>query len=283
MEETLNQVRQDLARAGYARTTRDTYLKTIEQFFRSSDGVEVERLGRDDVRRFVGDLETKGRSASWMKMHLSALAFLFRKTLGRPNEVSFLSFPRQRSPLPTVLSQDEVERLLRALHVRRYQAIAMVLYGTGVRIEEALALKVSDIDSGRGVIHVRKGKGSKAREVRLTPALHAWLRRYWAREQPPLPYLFSSRRAGKPPTQDSVRAALAQAADEAGITKHVTPHVLRHTYATHLLEAGVDIRVLQALLGHAQTQTTARYARVSTKLIEKIPSPLELLPSFGPR
>ena len=280
MEETLNRMRQDLARKGYARTTRESYLRTAERFLR---GMGLREPGRDDLRRFVRELEAQGKSSSWLKMHLAALVFLFRKTLGRPNEVSFISFPRQRSPLPTVLSQDEVERLFGAIEVRRYRAIAVVLYGTGLRISEALALRIDDIDGGRGVMHVRNGKGGKARTVRLTPSLLEWLRQYWARERPPAPFLFSSRQTGNPPNRQTVRAALAQAAQEAGIKKHVTPHVLRHCYATHLLEAGVDVHVLQTLLGHSQVQTTARYARVSTKIIEKTPSPVDLLPSFAPR
>jgi site-specific recombinase XerD len=280
VEETLNRMRQDLARKGYARTTQEGYRKTAERFLR---GVGPREPDREDLRRFVQELEAQGKSASWMKMQLSGLVFLFRKTLGRPNEVSFISFPRQRSPLPTVLSQEEVERLFAAIEVRRYRAVAVVLYGTGLRISEALALRIDDIDGGRGVMHVRKGKGGKARTVRLTPSLLEWLRQYWARDRPPAPFLFSSRRTGKPPTKQTVREALAQAGQEAGIKKRVTPHVLRHCYATHLLEAGVDVHVLQTLLGHSQVQTTARYARVSTKIIEKTPSPVDLLPSFSPR
>jgi integrase/recombinase XerD len=282
MESTLNQMRQDLARAEYAETTRKAYLRTAKRFLEEG-GRSAEELGRDDVRRFIVKLESEGKSASWMKMKLAALVYLFAKTLGRPNDVSFISFPRQYSPLPQVLSQDEVDRLLRALHHRSYQAIAMVLYGTGVRLDEALSLEVGDIDGGRGVIRVRHGKGNKAREVKLTPALLGWLRRYWAAERPARPYLFCSRRTGRPPTQETVRAALAQAADEAGVPKRVTPHMLRHSYATHLLDAGVDVRVIQALLGHSRLDTTMRYTRVSTKRIDKTPSPLDLLPSFGPR
>jgi site-specific recombinase XerD len=279
MESTLNQMRQDLARAEYSDSTRKQYLRTAKRFLEEG-GRSVEELGRDDVRRFIAALESQGKSASWMKMHLAALVYLFAKTLGRPNEVSFIAFPRQYSPLPEVLSQDEVDRLLRALRHRSYQAITMVLYGTGMRLDEALSLEVGDIDGARGIIRVHHGKGNKAREVKLTPVLLDWLRRYWVKERPARPYLFSSRRTGRPPTPDTVRAALAQAADEAGIRKHVTPHVLRHSYATHLLDAGVDVRVIQALLGHSSLQTTMRYTRVSTKRFEKTPSPLDLLPSF---
>jgi integrase len=232
MESVIDRMRQDLTRAGYAKSTQGHYIRTATAFI---DGVDrpVEALGQDDVRQFIGKLEAKGKSASWMKMHLAALVFLFSKTLGRPNEVSFISFPRQHSPLPTVLSVDEVGVLLEALHHRIYRGIALVLYGTGVRIEEALSLEVGDIDARRGVIHVRHGKGDKARAVKLTPTLLEWLRRYWAQERPAKPYLFASRRTGRPPTQDTVRAALAQAADEAKLTKRVTP-VNGHPKLTHL-------------------------------------------------
>jgi site-specific recombinase XerD len=278
MESTLNQMRQDLARKDYAQKTQQGYLKTARAFLSMFADSDVSELGRNEVRAFVAQLEGQGRSASWVRMELSGLAFLFRRTLGRPNEVSFLVFPHQRSPLPTVLSREEVERVLRAMHVRRYAAVALVLYGTGVRIEEALALKVNDIDGARGVIHVRKGKGRKPRMVRLTPELLAWLRGYWKRERPPLPYLFASKRTGRPPTKDAVRAALAHAAEEAGVRKRVIPHVLRHSYATHMLESGVDLRVLQSLLGHSSPKTTARYTRVTTRIIEQLPSPVDLLP-----
>lgn len=282
MDTTLERMRQDLARTAYAESTQGTYLQTAKAFLCFA-ARPVAEIGREELRAFVTELESKGKSASWMKMRLSGLLFLFRKTLGRPEEVSFISFPRQRSALPTVLSQAEVERLFKALQRGRYKAIAMVLYGTGVRVSEAIAIEVGDIDGERGVLRIRRGKGGKARDVKLTKALLEYLRRYWARERPPKPYLFASRRTGKPPQGDTVREALAQAAEEAGITKKVTPHVLRHSYATHLLEAGVDVRVLQALLGHSRIETTARYARVSTKLIEDTPSPIDLLPSFRSR
>lgn len=277
MENVLDQMRQDLARAAYAESTQIAYVQTCRLFldeFRRP----VEELGREEVRAFIAKLEARGRSASWMKMKLAALVYLFSKTLGRPNEVSFISFPRQHSPLPTVLCPSEVERVFNAIHVRIYLAVARVLYGTGVRLKEALSLEVHDIDGGRGVIRVRHGKGNKPREVKLTQPLLEWLRTYWSQERPARPYLFASRRTGRPPRQNTVRAALARAGVEAGITKRVTPHILRHSYATHMLDAGVDIRVIQALLGHARIDTTARYTRVSTQRIEGAPSPVDLLP-----
>jgi site-specific recombinase XerD len=211
-------------------------------------------------------------------MHLAALVFLYEKTLGVADRVSFITFPKQHSPLPEVLSLDEVNATLRMIQRPVYQAIAMVAYGAGLRISEALALEVTDIDGERGVLRVRHGKGDKAREAKLSPTLYQWLRAYWQRERPPLPYLFASKRTGKPPRQETVRRALAQAGKMGFVRKRVRPHVLRHSFATHLLEQGTDVRVVGALLGHASLSTTARYARVTEKLVRETPSPIDLLP-----
>jgi site-specific recombinase XerD len=280
MEQSLEQMKQDLAFAAYSESTQKDYVRTARRLVEHV-GLPVEQIHREELREYVKHLTEQGRSASWLKMKLAAIVFLFARTLGRPTEVSFIKFPRQHSPLPTVLSQQEVDALLSALRQPLYRAIAMVLYGTGLRIDEALSLEVKDIDGQRGVLRVRHGKGDRAREVKLSPGLYQWLRGYWDRERPALPHLFASRRTGRPPTQDAVRAALAAAAEEAGITKPVRPHVLRHSYATHLLDAGTDVRVIQALLGHRSLSTTMRYTRVSTALVQKAPSPLDLLPSRG--
>jgi integrase/recombinase XerD len=280
VDKTIEQMAQDLAHAEYAKTTREKYVKTA-QWLSKYFGRPVAELERDDLRTFVEHLRGHERSASWLKMHLAAMVFLFARTLGRSAEVSFVVWPKQHSPLPPVLSQAEVAAFLGALRHPVYLAIATVLYGTGLRIEEALALKVTDIDGARGVLRVLHGKGDRAREVKLSPALYQWLRRYWKKERPPLPYLFASRRTGRRPSQDTVRHAFALAGEQAGITKPVKPHVLRHSYATHLLDAGTDVRVIQVLLGHESVQTTMRYTRVSTALLQKAPSPLELLPSGG--
>jgi integrase/recombinase XerD len=280
MDKCIKQMEQDLAFAKYAETTQADYLKTANALLAYFDRPAKE-ITRDDLRTYVEQLHAQGRSVSWLKMKLAALVFLFAKTLGRPTDVSFIKFPKQHSPLPTVLSQQEVDALLQALRRPLYQAIAMVLYGTGLRIDEALSLEVGDIDGQRGVLRVRHGKGDRARDVKLSSGLYQWLRSYWDRERPPLPYLFSSLRTKRPPTQDAVRTALAAAAEEAGIKKPVRPHVLRHSFATHLLDAGTDVRVIQSLLGHKSLHTTMRYTRVSTALVQKTPSPLDLLPSRG--
>ena len=277
MDESITQFGQDLALAGYAKATRSAYTRTAEhlaaRFCRP-----LASLTREDLRTYVEELGARGKSTSWVTTQLCALRFLYRKTLGQPERVSFVSFPRRHRPLPTVLSLDEVGALIRAVRVARYQALVMVLYGAGLRIAEALSLEVTDIDAARGVLRVRHGKGNKAREAKLSPTLYTWLRQYWGRERPPLPYLFASRKTGKPPQAETIRKALAHAAKTAWISKHVTPHVLRHSFATHLLEHGTDVRVVGALLGHASLQSTAHYARVTEKLVRQTPSPLDLLP-----
>jgi integrase/recombinase XerD len=280
MDKSIEQMGQDLAHGRYSESTQGQYIRSAKELG-AYFGRPVAELGRDDLRAYVGHLWARGMSASWLKMKLGAIVFLYAKTLGRPADVSFVVWPRQYSPLPMVLSLDEMAVFLGALQHPLYRAIAMVLYGAGLRIDEALSLEVKDIDGERGVIRVRHGKGDRAREARLSPSLLEYLRGFWVMAHPPRPYLFVSRLTGRPPMQDSVRRAFALAAEQAGITKRVTPHVLRHSYATTLLEQGTDIRVIQALLGHRSLQTTMRYTRVTTALVQKVPSPIDLLPSRG--
>ncbi len=217
-----------------------------------------------------------------LRKKVCALFFLYKRTLGTPEQVSFLSLPKRSSKLPEVLTEREVHQLLQKIKVLRYQAIAMVLYGAGLRIEEALQLQVSDIDGERGVIRVRRGKGDKPREAKLSPVLYRWLREYWSLTQPPGSYLFASPRTGKLPSKQTVNKALKKAAEEAWIKKPVHAHILRHSFGTHLLEHGVDIYVVSALLGHASLSSARRYARVTRKIIRDVPSPVDLLPQGRP-
>jgi site-specific recombinase XerD len=277
MDKCIEQLGQDLARSKYAKTTQGRYVRTAKEL-REHCGKPLAELTRDDLRSYVDAISGGALSPFQQSDRLCAVLFLFRRTLGRPEQVSFIKLPRRHSPLPSVLSLDEVNALLRALRHPRNQALAMVLYGTGLRIREAIALEVSDIDGSRGVIRVRHGKGDKAREAKLSDSLYEWLRRYWAHQRPPLPYLFASPKTGKLPRPATIRKALARAAKEAWIKKRVTPHVLRHSFATHLLDEGTDVHVVRELLGHASIATTARYARVTQKRVRETPSPLDLLP-----
>jgi integrase/recombinase XerD len=277
MDKSIERLGQDLARANYAETTRKAYVQAAEELAKRC-GKPLSELTREDLRAYVDSLQGGNMSPFQQARRLSAVLFLFRRTLGRAELVSFIKLPRRHSPLPSVLSLDEVHALLRALRHRRYQAIAMVMYGAGLRISEALALEVRDIDGARGVLQVRHGKGNKAREAKLSPTLYAWLRQYWAHERPPLPHLFASPKTGKLPLLTTVRKAIARAAKEAWIQKRVTPHTLRHSFATHLLDEGTDVHVVRELLGHTSLSSTARYARVTQKRVRETPSPLDLLP-----
>lgn len=275
MSNEVENMARDLALRGYAKKTQQHYLKAVRAL-QSRFGRPLAELSREELREYVEELGRTIKAPS-LRHELCGLLFLYRRSLGRPELVSFISLPKKYSPLPEVLSVAEVNQLLNAITNPRYQAIAMVLYGAGLRVSEALALEVRDIDGARGVLRVRHGKGNKAREVMLSPELYQWLRQYWARHQPPQPYLFASK-AGKLPQASTIRDAFAEAAQAAFIKKRVTPHILRHSFATHLLEQGTDVHVVGALLGHASLKSTTRYARVTRKVVRRTPSPLDLLP-----
>ena len=171
MDKSIEQMGQDLAFGEYSKSTREQYLRSAKELG-AHFGRPVTELARDDLRAYVELLRGRGRSASWLKMKLGGIVFLYEKTLGRPQDVSFVVWPKQHSPLPTVLSQQEVAAVIEALERPVYRAIAMVLYGAGLRIDEALSLEVGDIDGARGVLRVRHGKGDRARDARLSPGLH---------------------------------------------------------------------------------------------------------------
>jgi len=268
---------QDLTLGGYRPETIRQYINSIAAFARFH-GRSPEHLRHDDVRRWAEHLGQQSLSTQRLRQHFAALKFLFRKTLGRPAEVAFLSCRQQPSRPPTVLSPEEVARLLGGFEAHKYRVFFTLVYATGLRIGEACPLETRDIDAARQVIQVREGKGGKARLVQLPePLLHA-LREYWKVERPPAPYLFTTR-TGRPLSEDVARRALRLAAARAGLSKRVTPHVLRHSYATHLLEGGADLRVIQVLLGHTDVRTTTRYLQVSAGVVAQTTSPLERLPS----
>lgn len=272
------QMIQDMTLRGLQPKTQDIYLQCISMlaaYFRRPP----DTLTQSDLRAWVRHLLDRGLSSQRLRQHFAAMKMLYGKTLARPHDVAFVSWPRDPDKLPDVLSVDEVEALLAALSKPIYRVFCTLLYATGLRLGEALALETGDIQRERGVICVRKGKGAKQRLVMLSPRLYAVLRAYWAQERPPAPYLFSSKETGRPISRDAVRKAMRQAARAAGIEqRRITPHLLRHSFATHLLENGTDLRTIQVLLGHSNIITTVRYARVSTGLIAQAQSPLDRLP-----
>lgn len=263
----------DLALRNYARGTREQYLRRAELLIEHF-GCSPLRLTEEQIREYVlGLLEEK--SPASVKMDIASIKFLFEVTLGRPKVVAKIPWPKVPHGLPDILSFEEVRALLEALQTLRYRAIAMTAYGAGLRIEEACALWTTDIDAQRGTIHVRHGKRSRDRYVMLPKLLYTTLRAYWATYRPEPPVMFPGDRPGTCIAANTVRKAIHEAVVAAGITKRVTPHSLRHSFATHLLEDGTDLRTIQELLGHASIRTTARYTHVSTAHIAKTRSPLD--------
>jgi site-specific recombinase XerD len=223
------------------------------------------------------------KHASWSRYNLArcALQFLYRTTLGRDEHFAKLPCARDRRRLPTVLSTEELRRLFEVVaHHPRHKALLMTLYGAGLRISEALALKPADIDSQRMLIHVRGGKGNKDRMVKLSTQLLAALRQSWRSKPANDPGVWLFPQVTRPDhAMESATAhrVVSRAARRAGIAKRVSPHTLRHSYATHLLDAGVDLRTIQLLLGHTNLKTTSLYMHVSQARLRATASPLDLL------
>ena len=281
MERIRDRMHADLTLRRYSLGTVEKYLwcaATFVAFF----GVSPLRLGEAEVRRFLLDLvEQKKASAATHKMFVAAIKFLYGVTLGRPEVAVRVPWPKVGRTLPDILSLDEVQRLLGAIDSLKHRVILMAAYGAGLRIGEACGLQVSDIDSARGLIHVRQGKGKRDRYVMLSARLLAALRAYWKAARPTGTLLFPGQKADTCISAEAVRDALRVAVDKAKITKHVTPHILRHSFATHLLEGGTDIRTIQVLLGHGSIRTTTRYTQVSAAHIGRTQSPLDRLPAAG--
>ena len=240
-----------------------------------------DQLDREEIRAFLLDLvnQVEQRKVSWSyySQVLCALRFLYRHVLRRGEVVEDIRGPKPQKRLPVVLSVHEVARFLHAVTSLKHRTILMLAYGAGLRIGEAVQVRLSDIDRERKVIRVQQGKGKKDRYTLLSPALLEILDRYcWAAH--PADLLFTSRFKDRSVTDSTVQRVCIQARKDAGIDKQISPHTLRHSFATHLLEAGTDLRVIQVLLGHASPKTTAIYTHVSTALIGKIVSPLDALP-----
>jgi integrase/recombinase XerD len=280
MGQLYDRMAQDLVLRNFSPATQRNYLLYCRQFvahFMRSP----ELIGEDEIRQYLREqIEVRRRSYGAYRQIYAALKFLYTYTLKRPWVVERIPFPRQRvRPLPEILSPQEVHNLLAALVQPKARVLFMTCYATGLRINEACHLQVADIDSRRMLIRVRHPKGGQERQALLSPGLLQRLRDYWRLQRPPL-WLFPGRTMDQPLSTDGARQVLAAACRDAGLSKRCTPHTLRHCFATHLLEAGVDLAVLQRLLGHHSIRTTSRYTRVSTDYLRTIPSPLDLLPDL---
>ena len=267
----------DLKIGGYSPITQKIYLLYARQFaahFMRSPG----EMGADEVRGFLLHLvEERQASRETIRQVRSALRFLYAVTLNRPIEVEWLPPPRRPKPLPVVLSGSEVQALLDAVQILKYRVILMAMYAGGLRISEACRLRPDDIDSKRRVIHVREGKGGADRYTLLSARLLDALREYWQRARPQNGWMFPGKTPAGHLCTESVRKVFHKAVAAAGITKAVTPHVLRHSFATHLLECGTDVTFVQALLGHGSLRATQVYTHLSTETLARTRCPLDLL------
>jgi site-specific recombinase XerD len=244
-------------------------------------GKSPERLGVADVRAYLLYLvQEKHASWSYYDQALAALRFLYRTTLGKKWVLDDLASPRKQKKLPVVLSPDEVALFFGAIASLKYRAILMTAYAAGLRVSEVVSLRVDDIDSRRMVIRIRQAKGRKDRYVMLSPRLLEILRQYWKAARPSR-YLFPGQDPDNPLNASTVQQVCRKARQAAGLSKKATMHSLRHSFATHLLEAGTNIRTIQILLGHSSLRTTAVYTHVSTTALESTQSPLDRLVPSG--
>jgi len=237
-------------------------------------GRSPETATSEDLRRFQLHLAHQPIGAPTINAAIAALRFFFIVTLERPDLVRPLRLVTEPRKAPIVLSQEEVARLIEAAPGLKYKAALSVAYGAGLRVSEVANLKVSDIDSQRMMLRVEQGKGQRDRDVMLSPRLLQLLRDWWRVARPQV-WLFPGQNPINPITPRQINRAVTAAKDLAGISKRVSPHTLRHSFATHLLEQGADIRVIQVLLGHAKLETTALYTRVAVSTIRDVESPLE--------
>jgi integrase/recombinase XerD len=239
-------------------------------------GRSPDKLGIEHVREYRLHLMKRGLKAASINPIIGALRFFYGITLGQKEIAEQIPFARKEDTLPAVLTQEEVVRLLKAESNLKMRTALTTIYAAGLRVSEVVTLTNKDIDSTRMVIHIRQAKGRKDRYVMLSEQLLAILRDYWRRTRPPH-WLFPGPDPARPLTTRSLQRACRAAVQAAGLDKTVTVHTLRHSFATHLLERGVDIHVIQDLLGHRHVTATTRYARVALNMIRQIESPLEAL------
>jgi integrase/recombinase XerD len=274
---------EELRRRNYSPNSIRPYLYAVEDFSRYF-GKSPDKLGQEHLRQYQLHLLNDCKlTVETIVGRIAALRFFFVKVLRRPYREIDLVYPKRPERLPVILSEEEVARLIESAITSYHRVILMTLYGTGLRREELCRLKVEDVDSKRMVIHVRQGKGNRDRDVTLSPRLLEVLRAYWKWRKPKT-YLFPSlyrKRPEQPIDSKTVWYAVREAARRAGIKKKVSPHLLRHSWATHLLERGTDLKTIQVLLGHVDLEATTIYLHLSQRHMQAVNNPIEALPISG--
>ena len=276
---------EELQRRNYAATTVEYYVRAVEGFAKYF-GKPPDQLNREHLREYQAFLLRERKlEPRTVKLHVSALRFFFVKTLKRPYLLDDIPYPKVPRRLPIILTVEEVGRLIDSARNLMDRTLLMVLYSTGMRNRELRGLQVRDIDSQSMLIHIQHGKGGRDRYVPLSPKLLETLREYW-RWMKPKTWLFPGTvdgwRADKHITPKVVWDACQSAAERAGIEKRVSAHLLRHSYATHLLEAGADLRTIQLLLGHVKLEHTAIYLHLSQRHLQAVANPLDTMKVSSP-
>jgi len=268
---------EDMKLRRYSAKTIDSYMRNVRGLAGFYPQRSPLKLDENDIRKYMLHLGERQLSSATQHQVLGAIRFFYRVTLNKPELVERIPYQRVRSRIPIILTREEVEQLLGCITSIMYRTICTVIYDMGLRISEACSLKVGDIDSQRMLIRVR-GKGDKERLVNLGDRTLLLLREYWKVAKPQGPYLFPGEKPGRCIGPEGVRDALVMAARDAGIRKLVTPHLLRHCFATHMIELGADLAEIQILLGHSYIGTTARYTHLSTRHLQTIKTPLDTPP-----
>jgi integrase/recombinase XerD len=266
---------EDMRLRNLAPGTQETYVRAVLGFSAFHGGKPPQTLGAEQVRQYMVSLRDRGVSWSRYNTIRSALKFFFHVTLGRQGEFN-VPYPKQARRLPTVLSVEQVQRFLGVIGNPKHRVMFMTAYGAGLRVSELVNLRIRDIDSPNMLIHIR-GKGGHERCVKLSWRLLEALREYYRRYRP-RDLLFPGRKPGQPLDPHTIRAAARSLARRAGLAVRISPHTFRHCYATHMLDAGADLRTIQVQLGHRHIRTSTIYLHVSKARIQAGPNPLDLMP-----
>ncbi|HQI05165.1 MAG TPA: site-specific integrase [bacterium] len=263
----------------YSSNTRKSYINAFQNFLVFFSHKKIDDLKKNEIQEYLLSQLENGTSSSFQNLQINAIKFYYEKVLGRKREIYDLPRPKKEHKLPAVLSEEEIIKLFKQVSNIKHKAILYLIYSGGLRLSEVVNLKITDIDSKRNLILIRESKGKKDRTTLLSQALLELLRDYY-REYKPENYLFEGQKGGQYSVR-SVQNIFRMALSKSGIKKHATVHTLRHSFATHLLERGTDLRYIQELLGHANSKTTEIYTHITKKGLDKIVSPLDNLTKTG--